>query len=64
VPQLYRLALDADQKPQSPSCTTPARRRSTREVFVYFDNDAKVYAPVDAQNIAARVNRLLAEGAA
>jgi uncharacterized protein YecE (DUF72 family) len=43
------------------ACTTPARRRSTRDVFVYFDNDAKVYAPVDAQNIAARVNRLLAE---
>src|SRR5947207_7917732 len=26
-----------------------------REVFVYFDNDAKVYAPFDAQGLAARL---------
>ncbi|MBV9903904.1 MAG: DUF72 domain-containing protein [Alphaproteobacteria bacterium] len=27
----------------------PARRRSARDVYVYFDNDAKVRAPLDAQ---------------
>ena len=39
--------------------TKPARRRAAREVYVYFDNDAKVYAPKDAQGLAARVDRLL-----
>jgi uncharacterized protein YecE (DUF72 family) len=27
---------------------TPARRRRGRDVYVYFDNDAKVHAPYDA----------------
>lgn len=34
---------------------TPAPRRATRDVFVYFDNDAKVRAPVDAQALEALV---------
>jgi len=38
----------------------PARTRSTRDVFVYFDNDAKVFAPGDAQALAQRVDKLLA----
>jgi uncharacterized protein YecE (DUF72 family) len=38
----------------------PARPRSTRDVFVYFDNDAKVFAPKDAQALAQRVDKLLA----
>jgi uncharacterized protein YecE (DUF72 family) len=38
----------------------PARPRSTRDVFVYFDNDAKVFAPKDAQALAQRVQKLLA----
>ena len=37
----------------------PARPRSTRDVFVYFDNDAKVFAPKDAQALAQRVQKLL-----
>jgi uncharacterized protein YecE (DUF72 family) len=54
---------DADRThPQNDfACTTPARPRAARDVFVYFDNDAKVYAPVDAQNLATRVNALLAQ---
>ena len=28
------------------------------DVFVYFDNDAKVRAPVDAQGLIARVEKL------
>ena len=38
----------------------PARKRATRDVFVYFDNDAKVFAPKDAQALAHRVEKLLA----
>lgn len=33
--------------------------RKKRDVFVYFDNDAKVRAPVDAQGLKQRVDRLL-----
>ncbi|HWB33507.1 MAG TPA: DUF72 domain-containing protein [Acidobacteriaceae bacterium] len=39
--------------------SAPARTRALRDVYVYFDNDAKVYAPVDAQSLASRVNALL-----
>ncbi len=35
----------------------PKRRR--RDVYVYFDNDAKVYAPFNAQSLQQRVERLL-----
>lgn len=37
----------------------PARHRSARHVFVYFDNDAKVFAPKDAHSLTQRVNQLL-----
>jgi uncharacterized protein YecE (DUF72 family) len=37
----------------------PAPKRASRDVFLYFDNDAKVRAPFDAQNLIARVNELL-----
>jgi uncharacterized protein YecE (DUF72 family) len=33
-----------------------ARKRSSRDIFVFFDNDAKVRAPVDAQGLIQRVN--------
>jgi len=33
----------------------PAPRRRTRDVYVYFDNDAKVRAPVDARRLAELV---------
>jgi uncharacterized protein YecE (DUF72 family) len=39
--------------------SVPARRRSARDVFVYFDNDAKVFAPKDARALAERVEKLL-----
>jgi uncharacterized protein YecE (DUF72 family) len=42
----------------------PAPKRRHRDVFVYFDNDAKVRAPVDAQGLAARVARRLKRRAA
>lgn len=34
---------------------TPARRRTRRDVYVYFDNDAKVWAPFDAMALARRL---------
>ena len=33
-------------------------KRKARDVFVYFDNDAKVRAPFDAQALMKRVQRL------
>jgi uncharacterized protein YecE (DUF72 family) len=39
----------------------PVAIRSARDVYVYFDNDAKVRAPVDAQALHNRVQELLAE---
>jgi len=34
-------------------------RRPVRDVFVYFDNDQKVRAPVDAQSLMRRVERMM-----
>lgn len=33
-------------------------KRAARDVYVYFDNDAKVRAPVDAKNLIVRVAKL------
>jgi uncharacterized protein YecE (DUF72 family) len=38
----------------------PARKLARRDVYVYFDNDAKVRAPFDAQALIAEVAKLLA----
>jgi uncharacterized protein YecE (DUF72 family) len=40
--------------------STPAPKRVKRDVYVYFDNDAKVRAPFDAQGLISRVDKLLA----
>lgn len=37
----------------------PARKVRCRDVYVFFDNDAKVRAPVDARNLSRRVSKLL-----
>lgn len=39
--------------------TAKPPRRASRDVYVYFDNDAKVRAPFDAQGLTERVSRLL-----
>jgi uncharacterized protein YecE (DUF72 family) len=36
-------------------------KRTSRDVYVYFDNDAKVRAPFDAQGLIERVGKLLHE---
>jgi len=41
----------------------PGPRRRARDVFVYFDNDAKVRAPLDAQGLIGRVHKLAGETA-
>jgi uncharacterized protein YecE (DUF72 family) len=46
-----------DGKRASPA---PARKRTRRDVFLYFDNDAKVRAPFDAQALVAAVGKRLA----
>lgn len=54
-------AWTAGEAPSTPARVVASRsalRPRPREVFVYFDNDAKVHAPFDAQNLA----RLLAGG--
>jgi uncharacterized protein YecE (DUF72 family) len=33
--------------------------KRARDVYIYFDNDAKVRAPVDAERLAERVNAAL-----
>jgi uncharacterized protein YecE (DUF72 family) len=35
----------------------PPRRRTHRDVYVYFDNDAKVHAPFDALRLAGRLGQ-------
>ena len=37
------------------ACILPARRRGPRDVYVYFDNDAKVRAPFDAQSLRQKL---------
>ena len=46
------------------ACPDPPRPRAGRDVYVYFDNDAKVYAPSDAQSLIEKVNALLTAKAA
>jgi uncharacterized protein YecE (DUF72 family) len=43
--------------------THDAPKRKRRDVFVYFDNDMKVRAPFDAEQLRIRVNKLLARTA-
>jgi uncharacterized protein YecE (DUF72 family) len=35
--------------------TKPAPRRRSRDIYCYFDNDVKVRAPVDAQNLMRKL---------
>jgi uncharacterized protein YecE (DUF72 family) len=37
-----------------------ATKRNRRDIYVYFDNDMKVHAPFDAEQLRERVHRLLA----
>ncbi len=52
---------DADSvtKPEAQLASPDRATIAPRDVFVYFDNDAKVRAPVDAQGLRTRVQNLL-----
>jgi uncharacterized protein YecE (DUF72 family) len=39
----------------------PAPKKKSRDVYFYFDNDAKVRAPIDAQGLIARVKKILGD---
>ncbi len=39
----------------------PAEKRMHRDVFVYFDNDAKVRAPFDAEQLRKEISKMVAE---
>jgi uncharacterized protein YecE (DUF72 family) len=43
------------RQPKDAKLTTPKQSASARDLFVYFDNDAKVHAPFDAQQLARRL---------
>jgi uncharacterized protein YecE (DUF72 family) len=51
------VAWAKGQQPRDAEVVSPRTpRRLLRDVFVYFDNDAKVRAPFDAQQLAMHVN--------
>lgn len=37
------------------AASKPARKRAKRDVYLFFDNDAKVRAPIDAQSLIRRI---------
>ena len=46
---------DGEEPPDARSVAGPSPRMPGRDVFVYFDNDVKVRAPVDAMALARRL---------
>ncbi|MFT4113055.1 DUF72 domain-containing protein [Silvibacterium sp.] len=53
--RIHRWAAGGDVKGRHASAKEAAKRKSGRDVFVYFDNDAKVRAPKDAQGLMRRL---------
>ena len=52
-------ATGGDAKDGDFASTKKTAKRKTRDVYVYFDNDAKVRAPRDAKKLQARIAELL-----
>lgn len=50
-------------QPEGRSASSSKADVRPRDVYVYFDNDAKVRAPFDAQGLRTRVDRLLSQAA-
>jgi uncharacterized protein YecE (DUF72 family) len=57
--RIVAWAKGGDAKDGERASPKPASKRAGRDVFVYFDNDAKVRAPRDAQALTARVLKRL-----
>jgi uncharacterized protein YecE (DUF72 family) len=55
------VAWATGKEPPGAACIVerPAPKRASRDVYLYFDNDAKVRAPFDAKNLLARVREIL-----
>lgn len=53
--RVLRWAKGGEVKDGRHASKGPAPRHAGRDVYVYFDNDAKVRAPFDAQGLAARI---------
>jgi uncharacterized protein YecE (DUF72 family) len=55
------VAWATGNEPSDAECVIPkaAAKHKARDVYVYFDNDAKVRAPFDAQALMKRVNEIL-----
>ena len=43
------------QQPKDAKLVTAKTKSESRDLFVYFDNDAKVHAPFDAQTLARKM---------
>ena len=43
------------QQPKDAKLVTAKIKSELRDLFVYFDNDAKVHAPFDAQTLARKM---------
>lgn len=54
--RVLRWASGLEAEDGRRACKQNARRRKSRDVYVYFDNDAKVRAPVDAMALRAYVD--------
>ncbi len=55
-------AWTSGEEPENAERAGTSARRRRGDVFVFFDNDAKVRAPADAAGLEERVRRLLGKG--
>lgn len=62
--RVHRWAHGLEVEDGTKACNRNARRRTSRDVYIYFDNDAKVRAPFDAQQLEKAVARLDRKAAA
>jgi uncharacterized protein YecE (DUF72 family) len=56
--RVLRWACGKEVRDGDRASAKDADKRSRRDVFIYFDNDAKVRAPADAQSLRRRIDRL------
>jgi uncharacterized protein YecE (DUF72 family) len=51
-----RLWIDGRHAPDARLTIPPGRRRKLKDAYVFFDNDAKVHAPFDAQRLRKQIH--------
>ena len=52
-----RLKWRKGQQPKDAKLVTAKGKSQSHDLFVYFDNDAKVHAPFDAQTLARKMEQ-------